>query len=358
MDRIIEPTTIEIIKNDSSDTNPSLIEVSSVTDSSHTSYESLESRSDEKQDIAQNVQPLQHDLTVVGLFARAPIPRKNLLPDNYTFKDLKKDQFMPRRRLKTKPIYEEISKDNSVGVLDEVEYDEAMFVPVQGLLNNEFWHTNMRNRKGLFEDRAILFQAVEHYEQLSKEPQLSSCIDDYLNTPSFGEQVIVQGYDTTQIAIGDVFEVFDGLSSLVVEVTSPRKPCFYLDKRNDTSMGKNGMKRYCLTHGLGGWFSRVLVAGELRDGMKLTRTKHPNPKWTLSYISKVLYGENINSINFALCRPDWNRSKEELTELTNLPQLGEFEWREDAQNLMKEMEQTEETQRSFCRSILSFFKER
>ena len=158
----------------------------------------------------------------------------------------------------------------------------------------------------------------------------TEAIELILENPRFGEQVIVKGISAKDIAIGDIFEVEGGHSPLKVEVSSPRLPCSYVDKRNGSPFGMKGVKRYTMTEGLAGWFTRVLVPGELRDGMHLVRTAHPHPKWTLPEISKALYGEGPKRRQM-LGYPYWNRSKEELQELCNLKELGQVDWKDEAQ---------------------------
>ena len=155
-------------------------------------------------------------------------------------------------------------------------------------------------------------------------------IELILDSPRFGEQVLVHGLAASDIAIGDIFEVEGGHSPLKVEVSSPRLPCSYVDKRNGSPFGLNGVKRYTMTEGLAGWFTRVLVAGELREGMKCVRTAHPNPKWTLAELSKALYGEGPRK-KMMKGYPDWSRSREELEELRDLVALGRKEWRDEVQ---------------------------
>jgi len=124
-------------------------------------------------------------------------------------------------------------------------------------------------------------------------------------------QEIVQGCDSNQLSIGDIFEVEGKLSPLIVEVTCPRKPCCFVNKRHGSQTGLNGIQRHTLTNSLSGWFCRVLEGGELRDCIKLIRTKHPYPKWTLTYASKCLYSEG-SKLDLSLCRAQWNSSKREL----------------------------------------------
>eukprot|EP00536_Pseudo-nitzschia_multiseries_P005801 jgi/Psemu1/303645/fgenesh1_kg.116_\ len=156
-----------------------------------------------------------------------------------------------------------------------------------------------------------------------------------MERPTFGEQVIVNGCKTSDIAIGDVFEIDGGHSTLIVEITSPRKPCSYINLKHDTVMGVKGIQAYTHHNCLAGWFARVLVAGELREGMKFTRKSHPNPKWTLTYIYTILYGEG-NRLQSMMNRSSWNRDRAELEELIALPQLAEYEWKvEGRKNLLQ-----------------------
>jgi MOSC domain-containing protein YiiM len=236
-----------------------------------------------------------------------------------------------------------------VGEPKEEGYEVTIFTQNRGLMWEKFWHSDDDKVNGgkIHGDRAILFQAIEHYELLANDPKFATCfiIDDsngknndnpdgkhdYMTTPTFGEQIIIEGCNSSQIAIGDVFEVEGGKSKLVIEVSAPRKPGDYVDiNHHGKSMGENGIKQHCLTYALAGWFTKVVFPGELREGMKLVRTKHPNPKWTLSYISNALYGEGDTA--------QWNESKEELVEMINLSQLGDFQWKDEGKKVLKEME--------------------
>ena len=224
--------------------------------------------------------------------------------------------------------------------------------------------------KQIYDERAILWQSIDNYEALMSNPATSKyflpptiveaeadaeaaaaaadantsievnasgepadagmeAIELILESPRFGEQVIVKGIAAKDIAVGDIFEVEGGHSPLRVEVSSPRLPCSYVDKRNGSPFGMKGVKRYTMTEGLAGWFTRVLVPGELRDGMRLVRTAHPHPKWTLPEISRALYGEGPKRRQM-LGYPYWSRSREELQELCNLKALGRVEWKDEA----------------------------
>jgi MOSC domain-containing protein YiiM len=307
-------------------------------------------------------------MAVMGIYTRDKVPREEELPKDYGLSHVKKDQVMCRRRMKTLPKHLEEE--------EEEELEAAMFVPEKGLVGPIFFHADLEEhdesddedeqvdpdwKPRIYEERAVLFQAMEHYEQLLDEPTLSKYFkteenDDEVNSespedskeadddrenlqailenPRFGEQIIVQGMNASQIAVGDVFEIEGGLSPLKLEITSPRLCCAWVDKRQGSPFGLAGVKRFCNKNGLGGFFARVLVAGELRDEMKFVRTSHPHPKWTLAYISEALYGEGPKTYLMAGWA-HWQRSKQELKELCEVEQLGLYEWKEEAEYILK-----------------------
>ena len=53
---------------------------------------------------------------------------------------------------------------------------------------------------------------MEHYQAIEENPDFQDNFKniDYMDSPSFGEQVIVEGCDSTQLAIGDIFAVEGG----------------------------------------------------------------------------------------------------------------------------------------------------
>lgn len=283
-------------------------------------------------------------ITVKALFGYAK-------QDEVLNEPVKRKRMIHRRRLNTRPIDDCSSPE---------KYDVANFVPGYGLVNGWFWHTYYDGYDGaILEERAILFQAMEHYETIQNDPTFGHYLkdEDPMTLPTFGEQVIVKGCDASQLAVGDVFAVQGGVSTLILEITSPRRPMYTIDLRHGSPRGLKGMKRYTMTNSLGGWFTRVLVAGELRDDMTLVRTKRPNPKYTLTYLSKVLYSEG-NSTQLARCLPHWERSKQELIDLTEIPQLARYQWRTEALKILDKIKHQEqrimEQQKHF--SLYSFHK--
>lgn len=291
-------------------------------------------------------------MSILGIFTRAEKPREDELPEDPPLSACAKDQVMCRRRMT----------------------ETAMFVPEKGLVGTYFYHTyamtneesndekeqsndkeeqcNVEEKKEeprILEERTVLLQAVEHYQKLRNEPTLSKYFEnedetsatfqeDILKNPRFGEQIMTRGMDASQIAIGDIFEVEGGLSPLKIEVATPRLCCAYLDKRNGSVYGMAGVKHYCNIHGLGGVFARVLVAGELSDDMRLIRTAHPNPKWTMAHVSKALYGEGPKQ-SLMKKWAHWSRDKDELKELCELEAFGRYEWRDEAKYILDNWEE-------------------
>jgi hypothetical protein len=173
-----------------------------------------------------------------------------------------------RRRLNTLS-----SCDDEVGPSGP---DFAYFVPVQGLLGHDMYHTEYHMRNFVFEERAVLLQSVETYRALCKSKvgkyfhmhdgkNDQESLELILAQPSFGEQLIVEGCEPSQLCIGDVFEVLGGISGLKLEVTSPRLPCQLVDRKVGSPFGGMGVKRHTLDEAAAGWFCRVLREGQVRN---------------------------------------------------------------------------------------------
>eukprot|EP00588_Corethron_pennatum_P011217 CAMPEP_0194282338 /NCGR_PEP_ID=MMETSP0169-20130528/22944_1 /TAXON_ID=218684 /ORGANISM="Corethron pennatum, Strain L29A3" /LENGTH=694 /DNA_ID=CAMNT_0039027621 /DNA_START=110 /DNA_END=2194 /DNA_ORIENTATION=- len=277
------------------------------------------------------------ELMVVGLFAKKPRPRIDELPEDYTDADYAKDQVFCRRRIVTKPI-DNKGDDCHNDADDAGKYEKVAYIPYRGLVGSTAWHIDNVGY-GISEARAILFQSMENYEAIRTHPKLGKYIeeeDDPTKGRGVGEQILVSGCDISRLCVGDVFKIADGLSTLVVEITCPRRSCYHVDLRYGTPKGLTGMKRHTTAHGLGGWFVRVVHEGELRDNMRFVRVSNPHPKWTVPYISKVLYNEG-SVVQKAMNTAHWVRGREELEEIVNIPQLAGYEWKDDVKVLLKKM---------------------
>ena len=278
------------------------------------------------------------EFSIKGLYAQV-LRKEEKYPPQKQVTTLSNDKVMVRRRVNTQSFDpKELTWKNNGSLheklavkpkIDQDRYEVARFQPVTGLVGSEFFHVKHLGKRDnqipAYKDRAILFQSLENYQKLSAEPTLSRfftnkissmneqndvqksenmgkilnnktdnnsskasiMVNSILDNPLFDENVIVSGCSSSDISIGDIFEVKGGWSTLKIEVTSPRLPCVLVHKRNGSLCGMKGVKQYASTYGLVGWFTRVLEASDLENGMVLVRTSSPHLKWTLEYISMV-----------------------------------------------------------------------
>ena len=199
-------------------------------------------------------------LTIRAVYGRALPP--NQLPD-FPEKDKKGDQIFVRRRLDTHGKQHQGPQGP----------DQAYFVPGQGLVGHAMYHTDYMDKTYTYEERAVLIQSMEHYLALMRSEKVGKyfamfqaesegeSMELVLENPKFGEQIIVQGCTAEDLCIGDVFECEN--STLKLEVTSPRFPCNYVDRKMESPFGSTGVRRHTLNDASAGWFCRVLEEGEV-----------------------------------------------------------------------------------------------
>jgi len=70
----------------------------------------------------------------------------------------------------------------------------------------------------------------------------------------------------------------------------------------------------------------------------MARIAQPHPTWTLTRVATALYGSSNNRMKYLSCKPNWGESIETLRELVALEQLGDYEWREEAEELLEQWE--------------------
>jgi hypothetical protein len=75
--------------------------------------------------------------------------------------------------------------------------------------------------------------------------------------------------------------------------------------------------------------------------MRLVRTEHAYPQWTLTFISQVLWNEGTKMDSMS-GKASWSRDIELLRELVNLPALAEYEWKDKARKVLAEKEEKKE----------------
>ncbi|UKN01925.1 MOSC domain-containing protein [Paracrocinitomix mangrovi] len=109
-------------------------------------------------------------------------------------------------------------------------------------------------------DKACYIYSADHYNYWKKEyPQLN------FEHGMFGENITVEGFDDTQIMIGDQYAIGETL----VEISQPRFPCFKLGIRFDS---QTVLKKF-ISFERPGTYVSVLKTGKVsvNDQMKLVK---------------------------------------------------------------------------------------
>ncbi|MGE5386746.1 MAG: MOSC domain-containing protein [Betaproteobacteria bacterium] len=115
-------------------------------------------------------------------------------------------------------------------------------------------------------EKALHQYPTGHFRELAL--RFPECGAD-LVAGSIGENLSVEGWDESNVCIGDRFRLGEAL----IEVSQPRTPCWKIDSR----YGVEGMARFIEEHGLTGWYFRVLEAGSVAPGcvFQLVERRHP-----------------------------------------------------------------------------------
>lgn len=259
-------------------------------------------------------------LPVLGIYQRKTLPK---IVKDLSISKKSRDQVMARTRV-----------ESGKGIT---------FQPDYGHIDSEYF--NVYNETKLLKERAVLMQSIDHYNTIRRHPDMAKYFANedngietnhtsILDYPSFGEQIIIGAGTANDLCVGDILEVENEESSLKLEISSPRLCCLRVDKKNNSTYGLKGVRRHCNDTGLGGIFALVLEQGELKEGMRFVRTANPHPKWTLAEVCKSLYGEAPRDFSVRGWAY-WSRSKDELEELYNLKQLGEYEWKQEVKYILE-----------------------
>ena len=117
-------------------------------------------------------------------------------------------------------------------------------------------------------DMAVLAYSADHYPLWRAELRWPS-----LALGSFGENLSVAGADEDTVCIGDVWEA----GSVLLQVTSPRKPC----RKISRFWSRSDLLQRVRRSGRIGWYLRVLREGWLEAGAPVTLLERPNPRWPI-----------------------------------------------------------------------------
>lgn len=207
------------------------------------------------------------------------------------------------------------------------------------------------------EDRAILGQFSDNYDRLRYHfPEHAGRMAGMAGQNGSGENIEVQGLTIDNTCLGDIFAVVPSSSPislklrppssrqntrpLLLEVTSPRKPCRRWDMRYGTEdLGPRSVRVIVMKHSLGGVFFRVLREGDICAGDMLVLQHRPYAEWPISRVGSMLYG-HVTGFETTRDEEDTCASAplDDLRTLRHIPQLGIREWKEVIEDVLADKE--------------------
>ncbi len=112
-------------------------------------------------------------------------------------------------------------------------------------------------------------KAVHHYPaaNLARLRAAFADVAGQLVPGSLGENLSTSEWDESMVCIGDIFRA----GTVLLQLNQPRSPCWKIDAR----FGVDGMTRFVDTHGIAGWYYRVLEPGRLRAGDAIVLEERP-----------------------------------------------------------------------------------
>ncbi|KXJ86945.1 pyruvate kinase-like protein [Microdochium bolleyi] len=119
----------------------------------------------------------------------------------------------------------------------------------------------------------------------------------------FGENLSAELLHEGNVCIGDKFRLGP---EVVIQVSEPRQPCYKLNARFEYK----STSKVAQSTGRTGWYWRVLVPGNVREGDRFELVERLHPTWSVSQVQNFLYHDMDNAAA--------------STELSQLPELGKF----------------------------------
>ena len=145
--------------------------------------------------------------------------------------------------------------------------------------------------------RAVLMYSADHYPRWREEWNRRD-----LGAGAFGENLTVRGILESTVCLGDRFEVGEAL----LEVTSPRGPCWKLARRH----GVENLVAIVKANHRHGWYLRVLKTGWIEAGQEVVLVDRPYPQWTIDRVGRVRWSKQKSDESRLLSEcpaliPDW-----------------------------------------------------
>lgn len=146
--------------------------------------------------------------------------------------------------------------------------------------------------------RAVLMYSSDHFPRWRREWNRKD-----VTAGAFGENLTVRGIQESTACLGDRFEIGDAL----IEVTSPRGPCWKLARRH----GVDDLVAIVKANSRHGWYLRVLKSGWIEAGQAVRLVDRPYPQWTIDRVGRVRWSNASSADETQLLAdcpaliPDW-----------------------------------------------------
>jgi MOSC domain-containing protein YiiM len=266
------------------------------------------------------------------------------------------------------------------GVFARTRVDGPVEVTAMGFVDSHTFHADpnveISTRDRL--DRAVLVQSVEHWRDIREEFRskcLRTPLPEVIAGGGFGENLLVSGCSADDLCVGDKLMVArraregggvddgdDDNNALVLQITSPRRPCSRVNMQFGATWDGSGVRAYCARTGRAGFMCRVLTPGVLPDGCALAVVERPHPRWTLARVSSLIYGmegacdkpQYYALPGFGYKTPsgvygtgggreavlsEWKATEDDMRELAGMEELACYEWRDEVRAMLGEVDQ-------------------
>jgi MOSC domain-containing protein YiiM len=126
--------------------------------------------------------------------------------------------------------------------------------------------------------RVIHHYSVKNYNRLKEAfPEIA----DKFKGGSYGENILTENLDETDLCVGDIFQ----LGTAKLQLTIPRSPCGTINMGYEN----NKVLKNIIDSGHFGWFYRILETGEIKKGDTLELIERPYPNINLHKLIKQAY---------------------------------------------------------------------
>ncbi|MFT6992345.1 MAG: MOSC domain-containing protein YiiM [Paraglaciecola sp.] len=126
-------------------------------------------------------------------------------------------------------------------------------------------------------EKALHQYALSSYEKISKRYPL---LHKKAKPGMIGENLSATDMNEHNVCIGDIYK----LGSCMLQVSSPRIPCWKIDAK----FKQPDLKQFISLHRLNGWYYRVLQAGDISLNDTFLLQQRPNTDITVDTMLKVI----------------------------------------------------------------------